>query len=247
MAFLTAMSNSFGARWFDENWKPQFDQPEWKNTLDFYLKLMADAGPPGASSNGFNENLALFNSGKCGMWIDATVAASFVTNPKDSKRRRQGGLRARARQRPRQARQLAVGLVAGHSGRLADSAEAAQKFIAWATCKHYLELVASKEGWANVPPGTRTSLYANPEYAKVPFAKMTLDSINSADPDQADREAGALCRRAVRGDPRIPGTCARRSGQIFSAALAGEKTADEALAEAQDAATREMTKAGYIK
>jgi sorbitol/mannitol transport system substrate-binding protein len=33
MAFLTAMSNSFGARWFDENWKPQFDQPEWKATL----------------------------------------------------------------------------------------------------------------------------------------------------------------------------------------------------------------------
>ena len=84
MAFLTATSNSFGARWFDMNWKPQFDQPEWKNTLTFYVDLMNDAGPPGASSNGFNENLALFQTGKCGMWIDATVAASFVTNPKDS-------------------------------------------------------------------------------------------------------------------------------------------------------------------
>src|SRR6266851_3618081 len=29
MAFLTAMSNSFGARWFDEKWQPQFDKPEW--------------------------------------------------------------------------------------------------------------------------------------------------------------------------------------------------------------------------
>jgi sorbitol/mannitol transport system substrate-binding protein len=28
MAFLTATSNSFGARWFDEQWKPQFDQPD---------------------------------------------------------------------------------------------------------------------------------------------------------------------------------------------------------------------------
>jgi sorbitol/mannitol transport system substrate-binding protein len=27
MAFLTAMSNSFGARWFDEKWQPQFDKP----------------------------------------------------------------------------------------------------------------------------------------------------------------------------------------------------------------------------
>ncbi|NTH52424.1 extracellular solute-binding protein, partial [Agrobacterium rhizogenes] len=45
MAFLTATANSFGARWFDEKWKPQFDQPEWKSTLDFYVKLMKDAGP----------------------------------------------------------------------------------------------------------------------------------------------------------------------------------------------------------
>ena len=49
------------------------------------VQYLHEAGPPGASSNGFNENLALFNGGKCGMWIDATVAASSVTNPKDSK------------------------------------------------------------------------------------------------------------------------------------------------------------------
>ncbi|MGN6100104.1 MAG: ABC transporter substrate-binding protein, partial [Devosia sp.] len=57
MAFLTAMSNSFGARWFDEKWHPQFDQPAWKDTLTFYVDLMKKDGPPGASSNGFNENL----------------------------------------------------------------------------------------------------------------------------------------------------------------------------------------------
>src|SRR6266849_705586 len=85
MALLTAMANSFGARWFDEKWQPEFDGPEWKRTLTFYVDLMKAAGPPGASTNGFNENLALFNAGKDGMWIDATVAASFVSNPKESK------------------------------------------------------------------------------------------------------------------------------------------------------------------
>ncbi|MDX7568847.1 sugar ABC transporter substrate-binding protein, partial [Serratia marcescens] len=60
-------------------------------------------------------------------------------------------------------------------------AEAAQKFISWATDKAYTELVASKEGWANVPPGTRTSLYANAEYQKAaPFAKITLDAMTAA-------------------------------------------------------------------
>ncbi len=84
MAFLTAMANSYGARWFDMDWKPQFDSPEWKSALNDYLTLMNEYGPPGASSNGFNENLSLFQQGKCGMWIDATVAASFVTDPKNS-------------------------------------------------------------------------------------------------------------------------------------------------------------------
>jgi len=36
-------------------------------------------------------------------------------------------------------------------------------------------------------------------------------------------------------------------GQQFSAALAGQKSADDALKAAQDLTVREMTKAGYIK
>jgi sorbitol/mannitol transport system substrate-binding protein len=90
MAFLTAMSNSFGARWFDENWVPQFDSPEWK-AADRLPRDDEQYGPPGASNNGFNENLTLFQQGKCGMWIDATVSASFVTDPKESDRGRQVG------------------------------------------------------------------------------------------------------------------------------------------------------------
>lgn len=245
MAFLTATSNSFGARWFDENWKPQFDQPEWKNTLDFYLKLMADAGPPGASSNGFNENLALFNAGKCGMWIDATVAASFVTNPKDSSVADKVGFAlAPDNGLGKRGNWLWAWSLAVPAG--SQKSEAAQKFISWATSKGYLDLVASKEGWANVPPGTRTSLYMNPEYQKVPFAKMTLDSINAADPNNPTVKPVPYVGVQFVAIPEFQGL-ATTVGQIFSAALAGEKTADEALAEAQDAATREMTKAGYIK
>ena len=245
MAFLTATSNSFGARWFDENWKPQFDQPEWKNTLDFYLKLMADAGPPGASSNGFNENLALFNAGKCGMWIDATVAASFVTNPKDSSVADKVGFAlAPDNGLGKRGNWLWAWSLAVPAG--SQKSDAAQKFISWATGKGYLDLVASKEGWANVPPGTRTSLYMNPEYQKVPFAKMTLDSINAADPTHPTVKPVPYVGVQFVAIPEFQGL-ATTVGQIFSAALAGEKTADEALSEAQDAATREMTKAGYIK
>ena len=116
MAFLTATSNSFGARWFDEKWQPQFNTPEWKKTLDFYVALMKADGPPGASSNGFNENLALFSDGKCGMWIDATVAAGFVTDPKQSKVPDKVGFALGAERRAREERQLAVGMVARGAG-----------------------------------------------------------------------------------------------------------------------------------
>ena len=117
MSLLTAMSNSFGARWFDEKWQPQFDKPEWKKTLTTYVDVMKAAGPPGASANGFNENLALFNSGKCAMWIDATVAASFVTNPKDFEGCRQSRLCAGAERGTWKECQLALGVEPRHSRR----------------------------------------------------------------------------------------------------------------------------------
>jgi sorbitol/mannitol transport system substrate-binding protein len=246
MAFLTAMSNSFGARWFDENWKPQFDQPEWKKTLDFYVKLMNDAGPEGASSNGFNENLALFQQGKCGMWIDATVAASFVSDPKNSTvADKVGYALAPDNGLGKRGNWLWAWSLAIPAG--SQKIDAAEKFISWATSKDYLKLVADKEGWANVPPGTRTSLYNNPEYQKAaPFAKMTLDSINSADPTKPTVKPVPYVGVQFVAIPEFQGL-GTTVGQLFSAALAGQMSVDDALKQAQDAATATMTEGGYIK
>jgi sorbitol/mannitol transport system substrate-binding protein len=245
MAFLTAMSNSFGARWFDEQWKPQFDQPEWKDTLQFYVDLMKADGPAGASSNGFNENLALFQQGKCGMWIDATVAASFVTGKDSTVADKVGFALAPDKGLGKRGNWLwawSLGIPAG-----TQKAEAAQKFIAWATSKDYLALVASKEGWANVPPGTRTSLYANADYqAAAPFAKMTLDSINAADPTKPTVKPVPYTGVQFVAIPEFQGI-ATNVGQLFSAALAGQMSVDDALKQAQDSTAREMQKAGYPK
>jgi sorbitol/mannitol transport system substrate-binding protein len=246
MAFLTAMSNSFGARWFDEKWHPQFNSPEWKETLTTYLNVMKEAGPPGASSNGFNENLALFNSGKCGMWIDATVAAGFVTDPKDSKVADKVGFAlAPNKGLGKNANWLWAWSLAVPAG--SQKSEAAEKFISWATSKKYAELVASKEGWAHVPPGTRKSLYDNAEYQKAaPFAKLTLDSINTADPTHPTVKPVPYVGVQFVAIPEFQGL-GTKVGQFFSAALAGSTTADEALASAQSTVERDMKRAGYIK
>ena len=245
MAFLTAMSNAFGARWFDEDWNPQFDGEAWANTLNYYVNLMNDAGPPGASANGFNENLALFQTGRCGMWIDATVAASFVTNPEDSSVADNVGFALAPDtglgKRSNWLWAWSLAIPAGSA-----KIEAAKKFIAWATSKEYLELVASNEGWANVPPGTRTSLYMNPDYASVPFAAMTLESINAADPTNPTVDPVPYVGVQFVAIPEFQGI-ATAVGQQFSAALAGTTSVEEALANAQQLTVREMTKAGYIE
>ncbi|AVO37453.1 ABC transporter substrate-binding protein [Pukyongiella litopenaei] len=243
MAFLTAAANSFGARWFDEDWTPQFDSEPWATTLNFYLDLMNDAGPPGASNNGFNENLSLFQQGKCGMWIDATVAASFVTNPDDSTVADKVGFAlapdAGLGKRGNWLWAWALAIPAG-----TQKEAAAKEFINWATSKEYLELVAEKEGWANVPPGTRSSLYENPSYQDVPFAKMTLESILTADPNNPTVDPVPYVGVQFAAIPEFAGI-ASQVGQEFSAALAGQQTAEEALAKAQALTADEMEAAGY--
>ncbi len=244
MAFLTAMANSFGAKWFDEEWKPQFDGEAWANTLNFYMDLMTNYGPPGASTNGFNENLSLFQQGKCGMWIDATVAASFVTNPKDSTVADQVGFAlAPDNGLGKRGNWLWAWSLAIPAG--SDATDAAKKFIAWATSKEYTQLVAEKEGWANVPPGTRTSLYENPEYTKAAsFADMTLASINTADPNQPTVDPVPYTGVQFVAIPEFAGI-ATQVGQEFSAALAGQQTVEQALEKAQSLTADEMEAAGY--
>ena len=244
MAFLTAMSNSYGAKWFDESWNPQFDGAAWKATLTDYLELMNNYGPPGASNNGFNENLSLMQTGHCGMWIDATVAASFVTGKDSQVADKMGFALAPDNGLGKRSNWLWAWSLAIPAG--TEKVDAAKAFVAWATSKEYTQLVASKEGWANVPPGTRTSLYENPEYQKVPFAKMTLDSINSADPTNPTVDPVPYVGVQFVAIPEFQGM-ATATGQQFSAALAGTTSLDDALAASQELAKTEMTKAGYIK
>ncbi|MBG6142343.1 sorbitol/mannitol transport system substrate-binding protein [Labrenzia sp. EL_142] len=244
MAFITTVANSFGARWFDENWKPQLDTPEWKEAVSFYNNLLTTYGPPGASTNGFNENLALFQQGKCGMWIDATVAASFVTNPDDSTVADKVGFALAPNKEgvDKRSNWLWAWALAIPAGTQKEAA--AKQFIEWATSKDYIELVASKEGWANVPPGARTSLYQNPEYQKVPFAAMTLESINAANPDSPTVKPVPYVGIQYVAIPEWAGI-GTAAGQEFSAMVAGQQTVEEALAKAQANTAEEMEAAGY--
>jgi sorbitol/mannitol transport system substrate-binding protein len=246
MAFLTTLVNAFGGQWFDMTWKPQIDSKPWHDAVNFYVDLLKKSGPPGSSANSFNEILALYNEGKCGMWVDATIAASFITDPKQSRvADKVAFAQAPSEVTAKGANWLWAWALAIPSS--SKNAAAAQKFVTWATSKSYIQLVAKEEGWAHVPTGTRKSTYANPEFQKAAkFAAAEAKAIETANPNDATLPKSPYVGVQFAAIPEFQ-SIGVSVGQQMSAALAGKETVDAALKASQVAADREMRKAGYYK
>jgi sorbitol/mannitol transport system substrate-binding protein len=246
MAFLSTMANSFGAQWFDMGWKPQLESKPWKDAVTFYVDLLKNYGPPGSSANSFNEILALYNEGKCGMWVDATIAASFITDPKQSK----VADKVAFAQGPYSVTQKGANWLWAWALAIPASTkntDAAQKFISWATSKEYINLVAKEKGWASVPTGTRKSTYANGEFLKAAkFAVAEKAAIDSANPNDSTLLKSPYVGVQFAAIPEFQ-AIGIAVGQQMSAALAGKTTVDAALKASQVAADREMRKGGYYK
>jgi multiple sugar transport system substrate-binding protein/sorbitol/mannitol transport system substrate-binding protein len=246
MAFVGTVANAFGAKWFDMDWKPQLDSPEWKAAITYYVDLMKKSGPPGASANGHNENRALFKDGKCATWIDATSAAGDVRNPETST----VADKTEFFKAPKQVTDKGTGwfwswaLAIPKSSKKVDTAK---DFLKWATSKEYFEEVGKAKGWVAVPSGTRKSVEEDPRRLEAaPFAKTIVDAILSVDPTDSTRDKVPYTGVQFVTIPEFQGI-GNYVGQQVAAALSGDSSVEEALANSQRFATREMTKAGYIK
>lgn len=246
MALVTTIVNSFGGRWFDEKWEPEIDSPEWIKAVTFYVDLLSKFGPPGPSSNGFNENLTLFNAGKCAMWVDASVAGAFVTDPTQSQVPDKVGFTKAPRQVTAKGSSWiftwALGIPASSKKRAA-----ALDFIQWATSKEYGQLVAQRFGVSAVPPGTRLSTYQSPQYlAATPFAKVTLEAIRTADPTSPTLKPVPYTGVQFATIPEFQ-AIGFLVGRQISGALAGNERVDDVLHTSQAAVRRTMKRAGYYK
>ncbi len=245
VALVTAMANSYGARWFDADWRPEFDGDAWASAVNDYVGLLTDFGPPNSAVNGYTELLDLFQDGKCAMWVDATVAASSISDPETSSVARQVGFALAPDhglgKRSNWLWSWALGVSAA-----SEHQEAAKAFVAWATSEEYAALVADREGWSNVPPGTRTSLYENPAYVQAaPFAKIVLASIEGADPADPTVEAVPYTGLQYVAIPEFPGM-GNAVGSRIAKALAGEISTEEALENAQWVAEKVISRALFI-
>lgn len=244
MAPLTTVINTYGGRWFDENWEPQLNSPEWQEAVSFYVNLINDCGQPGATSTGFTEALTLMSQGQAAMWVDATVAAGFLTNPEQSQIVDEIGFA------PAPVGPVAKGNHWLWSWSLAipsttEHAAEALQFATWATSRDYIQLVGETNGWASIPPGTRISTYERAEYLEAAaFAPIVLQLMQTADPTDSTRDPVPYVGVQFVGIPEFQGI-GTDVAQFIAEALAGDVTVEEALQSAQDATRATMEEAGY--
>ncbi len=205
MAYFDTLVNTEGGRWFDEQWKPQLTTQPWHDALTFYIHLLRDYGPPGASSNGFNENQALFATGKCAMWIDATSGAGFIYDPSTSQ------VAGKVDFAPAPIAKVPNGSHWFWAWALAipsssKKAATAKSFLQWATSKQYVTLVGQSAGWTVAPPGYSPIHLCQPG---LPEGGALRRGRGAGDQDggpaASDGAAGALYRHPICRDPGVPG------------------------------------------
>ncbi|WP_298942598.1 sugar ABC transporter substrate-binding protein [uncultured Psychromonas sp.] len=245
MALVSTIANSFGGRWFDMDWQPEINTNAWKKAVNFYVELLNNYGPPNPEKNSFTEILSLSRQGKCAMWVDASIAASFLT---DSKQSKYASLWSYT-EAPYQITTSGASWLWSWALAIpkeSKNVDAAKTFISWATSKDYIKRIADKNGWANVPTGTRLSTYNNPDYVKAvgDFAKAELTALNGIDPENNTLYPSPYSSVQFVTIPEFV-SIAGFAGQKIAEALEGKISVEQALDSAQKIAEREMRRANH--
>jgi sorbitol/mannitol transport system substrate-binding protein len=240
---LTTVVNTFGGTWFEKDWTPGVNAPEFKDATNFYVNLVKAHGENGAPQAGFTECLNAMQQGNVAMWYDATSAAGSLEATDSPVKGKVGYVPA-----PINKTQSSGWLYtwAWSIQKASKKQENAWKFISWASSADYEKLVGQQEGWAKVPAGKRASTYSNPDYLKVAsaFAEPTKNAIETADPNNPGVQPRPAPGIQFVDIPEFPDLGTKVS-QDVSAAIAGQTTVDAALDKGQQAA--EQVAAKYKK
>ena len=232
MAPMTTAINTFGGGWFDEDWNATLDSPETREAVETYIDTVQQYGQPGAATSGFGDCLTRFAQGQAAMWYDATSMVSTVEDPASSTVAGKVGYAPAPVADTGSAGWLYSWSLAIPS--TSEHKDAAWDFVSWMTDKDYLRLVGEEIGWERVPPGSRLSTYEIPEYAEVSqaYADATLDSMNGATQESAMTHPVPYPGIQFVGIPEFQ-DLGTRVGQQMSAAIAGQVSIDEAVAQSQ--------------
>ena len=239
-AAFTTVLNTFGGTWWSakpngDPDKAQINQPAFKAALDFYAKLVQDAGEKDAANSSYNECLTQYQAGKVAMWYDATVAAGFLEASDSPVKGKNGFALAPV------VKTKSSGWLYAWSWSIEQASkkkDKAWKFISWASGKGYENLVGRRIGWASVPAGKRASTYSNPQYLKIAgaFADPTRKAIESANPADPGVQPRPVIGIQFMDIPEFTDLGTQVS-QDISSAIAGRMSVDAALKKGQKLAS----------
>ena len=238
---LTTVVNTFGGTWFEKDFTPKVNAPEFTEAVKFYVDLVKAHGEAGASQAGFSECLNALSQGKVAMWYDATSAAGSLEDPAVSKAAGKIGYAFAPVNKTKSSGWLWTWAWA--MPKTTKKADDAAKFMLWASSKDYEKLVGEKLGWSRVPAGKRASTYQLPEYMKASaaFGAITLKSIEEAQPTNPGVQPRPTVGVQFVDIPEFADLGTKVSQEI-SAVIAGKGTVEEALAGGQKLAEEVATK-----
>ena len=242
--FATFM-NTYGGRWYDENWQPQLTSPEVGEAIEAYAKLATQFAQPGITSDNFPECLTLFSDGDAAMWYDATVAGGLVSDADSSEvADRVGFAYAPTAVTPRGSHWLwcwSLGI-----GAASKNKASAFEFIRWATGRDYVKLVGEKLGYGRVPPGTRRSTYEETPYGENAWTNLELTSIETADPTRPTRDPVPYTGIQYIVIPEFQ-KLGDAVGTLLAGVLNGDLGIEEMQQRAQEEALRVARQGDYLK
>ena len=244
LAPLTTVINTFGGRWFDENWEPQLTAPKTKEAISFYVDLIREHGETDAASSGWQECLQLMTQGRTAMWYDDTVFAGPVLDQATADLEGDIGFApAPVNVTDASGWLWAWGLAIPETS---PEKDAAWEFISWVTSKEYIELAGQEAGWAQIPPGSRTSTYEIPEYqeAAADYADLTLEAIQAADPQNPTVDPVPYTGVQYVSIPEFE-QIGEFVSQQLAGAISGNQSLDAALEASETRIRQIMEDAGY--
>jgi sorbitol/mannitol transport system substrate-binding protein len=242
LAALDTVVNTFGGQWFDTHWNAHLTSPAFEQATNFYVNLVRKYGEKGAGNDSFNECLNIMQQKRAAMWYDATVAASTL-DAKPSPIAGNMGFAPAPVMKTQSSGWLWSWALAMESA--SKNKSAAWKFMDWATSKQYIAYDAAKNGWAAVPPGTRTSTYQNPKYlaAAKDFAPLTLKVLNSVNVKQPGLAPQPVPGIQYVGIPQFESFGQQVSAEI-TAPIDGQESVATALSKSQQIAQQAVNSAG---
>ena len=179
--FVTIV-NAFGGRFYDMDWNATVNTPEQRAAWQMYKKILREAGQKDILAYTYNECIALMQSGKCGIYYDATSIAPPLESAGSAVRGKVGYALA-----PHQKMQSNTSWLWNWSMGINPKSDDSKKqavfdYMLWATSKDYIKMTVDTDPTgSSTPPANRSSTYKLAAYKNAPYAAATLKALESMD------------------------------------------------------------------